>query len=424
MTLLMSLVGMATLILIAVLFSYNRKAIRLRTVGGAFAIQAAIGAFVLYAPFGQAVLQTISDGVSQVVLYANDGIEFLFGGLVDEEDIGFVFAINVLPVIIFFSSLIAVLYYLNIMQWVIRILGGALQWVLGTSRTESMSATANIFIGQTEAPLVVRPFIARMTPSQLFAVMCGGLASVAGSVLAGYAALGIPMEYLIAASFMAAPGGLLFAKLLMPETQQPEDSVSAAQEIIEEEDHPTNVIDAAASGATSGLKLAGNIGAMLLAFIGLIALINGLLGAVGGWIGMDSLSLEMILGWLFAPLAFLLGVPWEEANFAGSFIGQKLVVNEFVAYINLAPYVNGEEMVPGTGDALSTHTTAILSFALCGFANLSSIAILLGGLGSIAPSRRHDIARYGIKAVLAGTLSNLMSATIAGFFIALAAMGG
>ncbi|GHC33933.1 NupC/NupG family nucleoside CNT transporter [Aidingimonas halophila] len=424
MTLLMSLVGMATLILIAVLFSYNRKAIRLRTVGGAFAIQAAIGAFVLYAPFGQAALQTISDGVSQVVLYANDGIEFLFGGLVDEEDIGFVFAINVLPVIIFFSSLIAVLYYLNIMQWVIRILGGALQWVLGTSRTESMSATANIFIGQTEAPLVVRPFIARMTPSQLFAVMCGGLASVAGSVLAGYAALGIPMEYLIAASFMAAPGGLLFAKLLMPETQQPEDSVSAAQEIIEEEDHPTNVIDAAASGATSGLKLAGNIGAMLLAFIGLIALINGLLGAVGGWIGMDSLSLEMILGWLFAPLAFLLGVPWEEANFAGSFIGQKLVVNEFVAYINLAPYVNGEEMVPGTGDALSTHTTAILSFALCGFANLSSIAILLGGLGSIAPSRRHDIARYGIKAVLAGTLSNLMSATIAGFFIALAAMGG
>ncbi|WP_148254484.1 NupC/NupG family nucleoside CNT transporter [Aidingimonas lacisalsi] len=424
MTLIMSLVGMVTLILIAILFSYDRKSIRLRTVAGAFAIQASIGAFVLYAPVGQVVLKTISDGVSQVVLYANDGIEFLFGGLVDEENIGFVFAINVLPVIIFFSSLIAVLYYLNIMPWVIRILGGALQWILGTSRTESMSATANIFVGQTEAPLVVKPFIAHMTPSQLFAVMSGGLASVAGSVLAGYAALGIPMEYLIAASFMAAPGGLLFAKLLMPETATPEDSVSAAQERIEEEDHPTNVLDAAATGATSGLKLAANIGAMLLAFIGLIAMINGILAGVGGWFGMDALSLEMILGWLFAPLAFLLGVPWGEATLAGSFIGQKLVVNEFVAYINLAPYINGEEVVAGTGEVMSRHTTAILSFALCGFANLSSIAILLGGLGSIAPSRRHDIARYGIKAVLAGTLSNLMSATIAGFFLALAAIGG
>ncbi|MFC0325401.1 NupC/NupG family nucleoside CNT transporter, partial [Halomonas organivorans] len=333
---------------------------------------------------------------------------------------GFVFAIKVLPVIIFFSSLTAVLYYIGVMQWIIRILGGALQKALGTSRTESLSATANIFVGQTEAPLVVRPFIARMTQSQLFAVMCGGLASVAGSVLAGYAALGIPMEYLVAASFMAAPGGLLFAKLLMPETETPEDSVSAAEERLEEEeDHPTNVLDAAAAGASSGLMLAANVGAMLLAFIGLIALVNGILGGVGDWFGMESLSLEMILGWLFAPLAFLLGVPWQEATLAGSFIGQKLVVNEFVAYIHLAPYLDGEQVVAATGEALSRHTAAILSFALCGFANLSSIAILLGGLGGIAPSRRHDIARLGLKAMLAGTLSNLMSATLAGFFIAL-----
>ena len=425
MTLIMSLVGMVTLVAIALVFSYDRKSIRLRTVLGAFAIQAGIGAFVLYVPFGQAVLQAISAGVSQVLVYANDGIGFLFGGLADVENVGFVFAIKVLPVIIFFSSLIAVLYYLGIMQWVIRILGGALQKALGTSRTESLSATANIFVGQTEAPLVVRPFIARMTPSQLFAVMCGGLASVAGSVLAGYAALGIPMEYLVAASFMAAPGGLLFAKLIMPETQNVEDSDSVSkvdEELKEQDDKPTNVLDAAASGATSGLMLAANVGAMLLAFIGLIALINGILGGVGGWFGFESLSLELILGWLFAPLAFLLGVPWEEATLAGSFIGQKLVVNEFVAYINLAPYIDGEQVVAATGQLMTPHTMAILSFALCGFANLSSIAILLGGLGSIAPTRRKEIARFGVKAVLAGTLSNLMSASIAGFFIALSSL--
>tara|TARA_R110002049_G_scaffold2657_1_gene19792 strand:+ start:23 stop:1294 length:1272 start_codon:yes stop_codon:yes gene_type:complete len=418
----MSLVGMVTLVAIALIFSYDRKSIRLRTVLGAFAIQAGIGAFVLYVPFGQAVLQAISSGVSQILVYANDGIGFLFGGLADVENVGFVFAIKVLPVIIFFSSLIAVLYYIGIMQWVIRILGGALQKALGTSRTESLSATANIFVGQTEAPLVVRPFIARMTPSQLFAVMCGGLASVAGSVLAGYAALGIPMEYLVAASFMAAPGGLLFAKLIMPETQDVSDSDSVSkveEEIDAQEDKPANVLDAAASGATSGLMLAANVGAMLLAFIGLIALINGILGGVGGWVGFESLSLELILGWLFAPLAFLLGVPWEEATLAGSFIGQKLVVNEFVAYINLAPYIDGEQVVAATGQMMTPHTMAILSFALCGFANLSSIAILLGGLGSIAPTRRKEIARFGVKAVLAGTLSNLMSASIAGFFIAL-----
>lgn len=421
MTLLMSLVGMATLVAIAILFSYNRKSIRLRTVLGAFLIQAGLGAFVLYVPFGQDLLKTVSDAVSQVLVYGNDGIDFLFGNLANVDNIGFVFAIKVLPIIIFFSSLTAVLYYLGIMQWVVRLLGGALQKVLGTSRTESLSATANIFVGQTEAPLVVRPYIARMTDSQLFAVMCGGLASVAGSVLAGYASLGIPMEYLVAASFMAAPGGLLFAKLIMPETSEDPDSAERTEDNTDEDDKPVNVIDAACSGASSGLQLAANVGAMLLAFIALIAMLNGILGGIGGWFGVENLSLEMILGWVFSPLAFLLGVPWEEANIAGSFIGQKLVVNEFVAFINLAPYIDGSQVVEATGEAMSAHTAAILSFALCGFANLSSIAILLGGLGGIAPSRRHDIARFGIRAVLAGTLSNLMSACIAGFFIALGA---
>lgn len=242
----------------------------------------------------------------------------LFGGG------GFIFAFRVLPIIVFFSSLIAVLYYLGIMQLVIKVLGGGLQKVLGTSRTESLSATANIFVGQTEAPLVVRPYIATMTTSELFAIMCGGLASVAGSVLAGYAQMGVPMEYLIAASFMAAPGGLLFAKLMVPETEDVKDRVDAT-DLVAEDERPANIIDAAASGASSGMQLALNVGAMLLAFIALIALINGILGGIGGWFDYPQLSLELLLGWLFAPIAFLIGVPWSEATVAGSFIYQKLL---------------------------------------------------------------------------------------------------
>ncbi|MDD9177403.1 MULTISPECIES: NupC/NupG family nucleoside CNT transporter [Aliivibrio] len=418
MSLLMSLVGIVVLLGIAVLLSDNRKAINLRTVGGAFAIQFFLGAFVLYVPVGRDVLYGASEAVANVINYGNQGIEFLFGGLVSGKMFevfgggGFVFALRVLPVIVFFASLTAVLYYLGIMQIVINFLGGALQKALGTSRAESLSATANIFVGQTEAPLVVRPFVPKMTQSELFAVMCGGLASVAGGVLAGYASMGVPLEYLIAASFMAAPGGLLFAKIIKPETETPIDQLDALDN--EGEDKPANVIDAAAAGAATGMQLALNVGAMLLAFIGLIALINGILGGVGGWFGMPEITLELILGYIFAPLAFLIGVPWEEATIAGSFLGQKLVVNEFVAYLNFAPYLaEGAEIV------LSEKTKAIISFALCGFANLSSVAILLGGLGSLAPARRHDIAKMGMKAVAAGTLSNLMSATIAGLFLSL-----
>ncbi|AJR02062.1 nucleoside permease [Hafnia paralvei ATCC 29927] len=425
MQLIMSVVGMAVLILIAVLISSNRRAINLRTVAGAFLIQVVIGAFVLYVPAGRDVLGAMSSGVANVIAYGNQGISFIFGGLVSDKMFevfgggGFVFALRVLPVIVFFSSLIAVLYYLGIMQIVIRLLGGGLQKVLGTSRTESLSATANIFVGQTEAPLVVRPYISTMTQSELFAVMCGGLASVAGSVLAGYAQMGVPLEYLIAASFMAAPGGLLFAKLIVPETEKTHDKTDAA-ELIAEEDRPANVIDAAASGAASGMQLALNVGAMLLAFIALIALINGMLGGIGGWFDYPQLSLELILGWVFSPIAYLIGVPWNEAQIAGSFIGQKIIVNEFVAFMNFGEYLKADAEVAAAGlQVLSDHTKAIISFALCGFANLSSVAILLGGLGSMAPTRRHDIARFGLKAVAAGTLSNLMSATIAGFFLAL-----
>ncbi|EOX1292361.1 NupC/NupG family nucleoside CNT transporter [Vibrio cholerae] len=412
MSLFMSLIGMAVLLGIAVLLSSNRKAINLRTVGGAFAIQFSLGAFILYVPWGQELLRGFSDAVSNVINYGNDGTGFLFGNLVNfsVDGLGFIFAFKVLPTLIFFSALISVLYYLGVMQWVIRILGGGLQKALGTSRAESMSAAANIFVGQTEAPLVVRPFVPKMTQSELFAVMCGGLASIAGGVLAGYASMGVKIEYLVAASFMAAPGGLLFAKLMMPETEKAQDHEDITLD--GGDDKPANVIDAAAGGASAGLQLALNVGAMLIAFIGLIALINGMLGGIGGWFGMPELKLEMLLGWLFAPLAFLIGVPWNEATVAGEFIGLKTVANEFVAYSQFAPYLTEAAPV-----VLSEKTKAIISFALCGFANLSSIAILLGGLGSLAPKRRGDIARMGVKAVIAGTLSNLMAATIAGFFL-------
>ena len=407
MNFVMGIVGVFVLLGLAVLLSDNRKAINLRTVGGAFAIQVVIGAFILYVPFGKELLQGLSTGVANVIAYGNEGIQFLFGDLARFK-LGFIFAINVLPVIVFFSSLIAVLYYIGVMSVVINFIGGGLQKLLGTSRSESLSATANIFVGQTEAPLVVRPFIKSMTKSELFAVMVGGLASIAGSVLAGYAGLGIKIEYLVAASFMAAPGGLLMAKIIKPETETPKSTLDDLDD--SDEEKPANVLDAAAAGASSGMMLALNVGAMLIAFVGLIALANGITGGIGAWFDMPELTIQMILGWVFSPLAFVIGVPWHEAVAAGSFIGQKLVVNEFVAFLDFVNYIKNNE--------LSEHTQIIISFALCGFANFSSIAILLGGLGSLAPTRRADIASMGLKAVLAASLANLMSAALAGLFLA------
>ena len=419
MGILNSLLGMAVLIAIAVLCSSDRRAINVRTVAGAFLIQVALGALVLYVPLGREILLGISEAVGKVIAYGNEGVGFLLGGLVSDKMFevfgggGFVFAFRVLPMIIFFASLVSVLYYIGVMGWIIRLIGGGLQKLLGTSKAESMSAAANIFVGQTEAPLVVRPFIKHMTRSELFAVMSGGLASVAGSVLGGYAQMGVPLPYLIAASFMAAPGGLLFAKLLVPETETVRTDAEMAEEL-PEEDKPANVIDAAASGAITGAQIAICIGASLLAFVALIALINGMIGGVAGWFGYGDLTLQVILGWLFSPLAWLIGVPWGEAGVAGSLIGQKLVVNEFVAYSEFVKYLNLE-----SGVHLSETTKAIISFALCGFANLGSIAVLLGGLSIMAPERRKDVARLGMKALLAGSLSNLMSAVIAGLFIGL-----
>lgn len=414
-----SLLGMAVLIAIAVLFSSNRRAINLRTVAGAFLIQVVLGALVLYVPLGRQVLMTVSEGVSKVISYGNEGVSFLLGGLVSDKMFevfggsGFVFAFRVLPMIVFFAALVSVLYHIGVMGWLIRLIGGGLQKVLGTSKAESMSAAANIFVGHTEAPLVVRPFIKSMTRSELFAVMCGGLASVAGSVLSGYAQMGVPLPYLVAASFMAAPGGLLFAKLLVPETETVRTD-SEMETFIDEDEKPANVIDAATSGAVTGAQLAICIGASLLAFVALIALVNGIIGGVAGWFGYEGLNLQMILGWLFAPLAWLIGVPWNEAGIAGSLIGQKLVINEFVAYSEFVKYLSPESAVK-----LGETTQAIISFALCGFANIGSIAVLVGGLNLMAPSRRKEVAQLGLKALLAGSLSNLMSAVIAGLFIGL-----
>ena len=405
-----SVLGIVVLLIIAVLFSNNRKAINLRTVLGALAIQIGFAALILYVPFGRDALQATANGVSNVIAYGNEGINFVFGGLSDPSNAGFIFAVKVLPIIVFFSGLISVLYYLGIMQVVIKVIGGALQAALGTSKAESMSAAANIFVGQTEAPLVVRPYIKNMTQSELFAIMAGGTASIAGSVMAGYAGMGVPLTYLIAASFMAAPAGLLFAKILFPQTEQFNDK----QPETDDSEKPTNVLEAMAGGASAGMQLALNVGAMLLAFVGLIALINGILGGVGGWFGYGDLTLQSIFGWIFKPLAYLIGVSWDESAIAGQMIGMKLAVNEFVGYLEFAKYLQ-----PDTAVVLSEKTKAIITFALCGFANFSSIAILIGGIGGMAPNRRGDVARLGLKAVVAGTLANLMSATIAGLFIEL-----
>ncbi|MGF1684359.1 NupC/NupG family nucleoside CNT transporter [Photobacterium minamisatsumaniensis] len=403
MSYLVSALGVITLFAVAVLFSESRKEINWRTVGGAFVIQLVFAGFILYVPVGREILNNVSSAVSGIIDYGRVGTEFLFGELAQFK-LGFIFAVNVLPTIVFFSALISVLYYLGVMGFIIRTIGGLLQRFLGTTRTESMSATANIFVGSVEAPLVVRPYLAKMTRSELFAVMVGGLASVAGGTLVGYAGLGVDISYLIAASFMSAPAGLMMAKILVPQTEIIDDQESTSDD---EEDEPVNIIDAATRGALGGLQIVMAVGASLLAIISLIAMINGGLGHIGGWTGIDNLSLEFIFGYLFAPVAWLIGVPWSEATIAASLIGKKIAVNEFVAFADL--------MV--VKDQLSTHSQAIVTFALCGFANLTSIAMLMGGLGGVVPSRRPDIARLGFKAIFAATLANLMSATIAGVFL-------
>lgn len=398
--------GAVTLLIIAFVFSTNKRKIRLRTVLSALALQAAIGGFVLYLPAGRSVLSTLSEGVTQLLAFSTSGIEMVFGPLVGDS-VGFSFALNVLPVVIFFSALMSVLYHIGVMQWIVRIVGLFLNILLGTGRVESLNAAANIFVGQTEAPLVIRPYLTGITKPQLFAIMTSGLASVAGTVLAAYAQIGISVEYLLAASFMAAPGGLLMASIIMPA----DDGKDEAQDIVEtkpEQERHANVVMAAAVGAKDGLHLALNIGAMLIAFVSLIALVNGLIAMIAGMFGVEGVTIQSLLGMLFAPLMMALSIPAAEAQAAGAIVGEKLVINEFVAYLTLS----------GMLEDFSPRSQAILTIALCGFANLSSVGILLGGLGSLIPERMGQIAKFGFRAVLAGSLSNLMSAAIAGMLFA------
>jgi CNT family concentrative nucleoside transporter len=419
---LFGIVGIAAILLIAFLFSTDRRAIRPRVVGAAFALQAGLAVLVLYTPWGRAAIETMAGGVADLLGYAGKGTEFLFGPSA-KNPLANTFAIAALPVIIFFAALVAILYNLGIMQRVVRWVGGAIGWVTGISRVESLSAAANIFVGQSESPLIIRPYLAALTPPQLFTVMTVGMAGVAGTILAAYASLLGPryLPYLLAAAFMSAPGGILMAKIIMPDgaTKADElpleggvapDRVQVA-ETFEEGERPANIIMAAAQGAQTGVKLAVAVGAMVLAFVALVALANGLLGGIGHWFGQDNWSFQGLVGVIFKPVMFLIGVPWTEAGTAGGLFGTKIVLNEFVAFIDLG---NAQ----GAAAALSSRSRAIVTFALCGFANFSSIAIQLAVTGGLAPNQRATIARLGLRALLAGSLANLMSAALAGILIA------
>lgn len=410
MHLLIGLAGILLILAIAFALSSNRRAIRPRVVGAAFALQAGIALLVLYVPAGRAVIAGMSRGVANLLSYAQAGTDFIFGPLAKPEIGGASFAIAALPVIIFFASLVSILYYLGIMQLVVRWVGGAIGKVTGVSKVESLCAAANIFVGQSESPLVIRPYLAGLTPAQLFTVMSSGMAGVAGTILAAYASMGIQIDYLLAASFMAAPGGILMAKIIMPDNpDDPEVDPVILPEASHEEERPANLIMAAAQGAQTGVKLAVAVGAMVLAFVALVALANGILGGVGGWFGFPDLSFQQLLGYVFSPVMFLLNIPWEEAQVAGGLFGTKVVLNEFVAYIALGQ----------SAGVLSPATIAIVTFALCGFANFSSIAIQMAVTGSLAPNQRPMIAKLGIKALVAGSLANLMSAALAGLMLSL-----
>ena len=407
---LIGIAGIAVILLIAFALSTNRRAIRLRVVGAAFALQAGIAFLVLYVPAGKMVIQGMAQGVSNLLGYAQAGIDFIFGPLASPTMGGHSFALAALPVIIFFASVISILYYLKVMQFVVRWIGGGIQYITGISKVESLGAAANIFVGQSEAPLVIRPYLAELTPSQIFCVMTVGMAGVAGTILAAYASMLGPqlLPYLLAASFMSAPGGILMAKLIMPDDPADKGKEPAVEgDIPFGEERPANIIMAAAEGAQTGVKLAVAVGAMVLAFVALVALANGILSGVGGWFGYHDLTFQAIIGKAFAPVMYLLNVPWNEATTAGGLFGTKVVINEFVAFSYLSE----------AKAQLSAHTVAVVTFALCGFANFSSIAIQMAVTGGLAPNQRPTIARLGLRALAAGSLANLMSAALAGLLI-------
>ncbi|HEY7811243.1 MAG TPA: nucleoside transporter C-terminal domain-containing protein [Allosphingosinicella sp.] len=434
---LLGIAGIALILLIAFLLSSNKRGIRLRVVGAAFALQAGIAVLVLWSSWGRSAIEGMAQGVANLLGYANKGTEFLFGPSATNP-LANTFALGALPVIVFFAALVSILYYLGIMQRVVRWVGGAIGWVTGISRVESLGSAANIFVGQSESPLVVRPYLASLTPAQLFTLMVVGMAGVAGTILAAYATIlgSEALPFLLAAAFMSAPGGILMAKIMMPDEvapkepeqlELPEARISAqgpaallpegkpisdqpvdVAETFEDGEKPANIIMAAAQGAQTGVKLAVAVGAMVLAFVALVALANGLLGGVGAWFGQPNLSFQQIVGYVFQPIMFLIGVPWNEAGVAGGLFGTKIVLNEFVSFLDLRAIDVAQ---------LSERSRAIVTFSLCGFANFSSIAIQMAVTGSLAPNQRPVIARLGIKALIAGSLANLMSAALAGLLL-------
>lgn len=415
MDIMRSILGMAVLLAIAFLLSANKKGIHLRTVGAAFILQIVIGGMMLYFPPGKWLAEQAALGVHKVMTYSDAGSEFVFGALVGDkmdavfDGAGFIFAFRVLPAIIFMTALVSLLYYIGIMGVLIRALGGIFQRALNISKIESFVAVTTIFLGQNEIPALLKPFLGRLNRNELFTAICSGMAAVAGSTMIGYAALGVPIDYLLAASLMAIPGGILFARMLSPATEPTQvtfDNLSFT------ETPPKSIVEATASGAMAGLKIAVGVATVVMAFVAIIAMINGIIGGVGGLFGYGEASLQGIFGVLLSPLAWIMGVDWADASLAGSLIGQKLAINEFVAYLNFSPWLHGAQ-------TLDVKTTAIISFALCGFANIGSIGVVVGGFSAIAPHRTPEIAQLGVRALIAATLSNLMSATIAGFFIGL-----
>lgn len=399
-----SFVGLLSMVGIAFLLSSDRKKINWKTVLSGLLLQMTLGLLILKTETGQSLFEGARTLFTGLLAYTNEGASFIFGSLTEQKRFGFVFFTMVLPTILFMSSLMSILYHLGVMQWVIKLTAKVMVKIMGTSGAESLAAAANIFAGQTEAPLVIKPFIGKMTKSELMALMTGGMSTVAGGVLAAYVSFGIDAAHLLAASVMSAPAALVCAKLLVPET---EESVTQGTVSIQIEKNTANLVDAAASGASEGLKLALNVAAMLLSFIALIAMVNGLLGWVGTLFGSENLTLELITGYLFSPIAFLMGVPWEDCRIVGSLLGKKLILNEFVAYIDLSKEMSN----------LSPRAAIISTYALCGFANFSSIAIQVGGIGSLAPDRRKDLALLGVKSLIGGTLACLMTACIAGILL-------
>lgn len=409
------LIGILILLFIGFIFSNNKRKINLRTILPALGLQFLLGMLILYVPAGKKLFEKLADGVNNIIGYSHDGSTFLFGALVGDNmntvfnGNGFVFAFQVLPTIIYVTALISILYYLKIMGFLVKILGGLFQKVLGISKVESFAAVTTIFIGQNELPAALRPFLLKMNKNELFTVMCSGMAAVSGSVLVGYAGLGVPMEYLLAASLMAIPGGILFARLLSPSTEK---STVEIQDVTFGETKPTNIIEAAASGAMLGLKIAAGVGTVIMVFVGLLALLNGMITGIGGYLGYTDLTINSIFGYLLSPLAYMMGVDGNDAQLAGALLGKKLAINEFVAYLDLAPHL--------ANHAISPQTAAIVSFGLCGFANFSSIGVVIGAFSVVEPKLTPVLSKLAVRALLAATLSNLMSATIAGICLKIA----